>query len=288
MVIQLTLPRVDFWKKIRPLIGTLQEDTTFGMVYVPLDWTSEMRIIVRTKEEFFTDTVSREAAGLRVVVNGNYYGLSSAGKMDAALGHDPVDPSHTSVEGQLVNRGARIGGDSRPQHFYFARVPDPRPGPWLPSYTSGAGDPPGSAITAIGGVGPLIIGGLNYGTANIYTAGAPAGAPAVGQPPPAAARHLVQRSNATLTSVEAKGAATGKTIVASSTTERAILVCVQEHGAGSGRTYAALRDALKALGFTDAVFLDGSDSSMMWFKGSFRVRPGEDKDETNIVGVGFT
>jgi hypothetical protein len=159
----------------------------------------------------------------------------------------------------------------------------------LSTFESGAGDPPlsGATWSAIGGVGPLIIGGLKYGAGNLYKAGAPAGAPSAGAPPPAAAPYLTQRNNATFTSVEARPVPTGKTILASHTANQRLLIAVQGHGKTPGMNYTTIRDRLAALGFDHAVFLDGSDSAFMAVGGRMLSTPGENKDEAMVVGLGF-
>ena len=225
-----------------------------------------------------------------MVVNGNYYDVSRAGLLDAALGHDPVAATETTILGRVVDNGAVIGGQSSPSMFYFAQYflpsTDSR---YLWTYITGFGDPPlgGGTAAAIGGLGPLIIGGLRYGTQNRYRPGAPPSAPASGPPGTAATPFLVERSNNTFRSAESRPEPTGKTIMASSSTRRKLLVGVQAHGAAPGSRYATLRDTLGNLDFDHAVFLDGSDSAMMMVNGTWVVQAGEDKDETNIIGVGF-
>ena len=287
----ITLGNPSFWTLVNRSLGTVQHDRNLSLRYVVLDFRAEMRVILRTREELFTTTVNREGARARVVVNGNYYDVGFWGQLDAAIGSDPVDPSHTIVEGRLISRGAIIGGSSEPQMFYFAQMRTPA-GRY--SYTSAFGDPPAGAglgnstvQAAIGGAGPLIVGGLNYGVRNAYRPGVPPGAPARGQPPPAAAPYLVQRSNDTFRSMQREPRGTGKTILAAATGQQRIMVAIQPHGAPSGTLHDFLRDRLAARGFDHAVFLDGSDSSMMMVNGHWVEQPGSNKDETNVVGVAF-
>lgn len=107
-------------------------------------------------------------------------------------------------------------------------------------------------------------------------------------PPGAAVRDsLTQRNNQTFASVEQRGATTGKTIIAYHLHEQALLVGVQQDGRTPGQTYAAIRNGLITAGFSDAVFLDGSDSALMWFRGHSIISPGDNKDELMTVGLGF-
>ncbi len=50
----------------------------------------------------------------------------------------------------------------------------------------------------------------------------------------------------------------------------------------------SLRDKLHNVGIDNAVFLDGSDSAMLFYNNTFMIRQGPNKDETNTIGVGFS
>lgn len=71
--------------------GLLQRAGSFH--FVVFTASVSMRAIVRTEIELFTSTVARQAASFDVVVNGNYFGATDAGKFDALIGHDPVSAS---------------------------------------------------------------------------------------------------------------------------------------------------------------------------------------------------
>ena len=47
------------------------------------------------------------------------------------------------------------------------------------------------------------------------------------------------------------------------------------------------RDKLIRAGFDNAIFLDGSNSSMLMVEGIFYSSQAASKDKTNIVGIGF-
>lgn len=162
--------------------GMLQRTSSFN--YVLFLGQVSMRAIVRTREELFTTTIGRSVGAFDVIVNGNYFGLTNAGRFDAYLGNDPVPAAETLIEGRVVRAGAAAIGDSRPQGFHIAEIAEPgvngRPGRLR--YVTGLGDPPSGArtVTALGNLGPLISSGLPYGRGNRYRP--PATGPATGDP----------------------------------------------------------------------------------------------------------
>ena len=249
-----------------------------------------MRPIVRTGAELFTTTVGKVAREYDVVVNGNYFDVTVAGKFDALIGHDPVESWQTIIEGRVFRAGVPQIGTSSPNRFYIAEIAEPAAGnrPGRLRYVTGFGDPPKDAkmVSALGNVGPLISGGLPYGQGNQYRPGT--SGPPSGDPGAANRRNLTQRNDQTFTSVEQRGPTTGKTVIAYHARAQALLVGVQPHGQAPGQSYADIRAALIVAGFSDAVFLDGSDSSMLWYHGKCLIRPGEDKDELMTVGLAFT
>ncbi|MEG3088854.1 hypothetical protein [Sphingomonas sp. PB4P5] len=267
--------------------GVLQRDGS--LIFVVFTEPVSMRAIVRTRDELFTRTVAQRAHSFDIVVNGNYFGVTRGGMLDAFVGHDSVAASETIVQGQVVQAGQPTIGDSRPQRFFLAEIVEQGTGsrPGRLRYVTGFGNPPSGArtVTALGNLGPLLSGGLPYGQGNRYRPGTRG--PATGDPGPRARGNLVQRNDATFASVEKLGATTGKTVVAYHHREEALLVGVQPHGRSPGQSYSRLRDALGIAGFSDAVFLDGSDSAMLWHRGRCIVEPGEDKNELMTVGLGF-
>lgn len=248
-----------------------------------------MRVIVRTREELFTTTVGRVAGSFDVVVNGNYLGVSDGGKFDALIGHDPVPAAETSIQGRVLRAGQPEVGDARPRGFFLEEVVVPRANgrPGRLRYVTGVGNPPAgaAAVAGIGNVGPLIVGNLPYGQGNRYKPGK--SGPLTGDPGAKARADLVQRNNNTFASVEQRDTVTGKTVIAYHEREGALLVGVQPDGEPPGQSYAAIRNGLRGAGFSDAVFLDGSDSAMLWHRGRCVVRPGDNKDELMTVGLGF-
>lgn len=282
-----------FWGAVRNHRDELVHRDHLSMVAMRAS--APMDVILRTTERLFTvaapTLVGRSA---KVIINANFYDVSNSGLSDAFFGHDPVPASATTPLGQLVEGGRVVAGSSKPQMFYWAQVRTmglPAPGQSaadLRAYESGFGNPPihPGVREAIGGLGPMIIAGLKYGDGNRYRAGAPSGAPTTGAPPANAASYLIQRNNNTFKAAASLPQSTGKTVLGYAPSEGCLLVIVQQHGS-RGQRLETIRDRLFELGFTDSVFLDGSDSSCLWFDGSWRIMPGENKDETNTIGIAF-
>jgi hypothetical protein len=157
-------------------------------------------------------------------------------------------------------------------------------------YQFGFGDPPANATFAIGGAGPMIINKLPYDSVNAYkpdTATAVAnGAPVTG-PPGKFAGDLLMRSNSTYAGQEAKPIGTGKTILAYSTMQDRLIVIVQANGARNPASFDTIRDNLVSRGVDNAIFLDGSDSSMLVTHDKIKVPQGTAKSMTNTIGIGF-
>lgn len=265
-----------------------------------------MAPIIRNAEEAITTTVARQEASYDVVVNGNYYDVSYWTGIKAAAGL-AQPPANTTILGEVVEHGRVVAGDSHPDRFYLAEVknlmqrspnkPDPHkhahkkkpppPPPFL--FQVGQGDPPQGAGTeaAMGNLGPMLVHGLHYGVGNRYRA--PATGPVEGDPGPKLRDQLTQRNNKTFSKAEERDDRTGKTLVAWHAKENALLVGVEkDHDQGRpGETYTRLTQRLGAAGFTDAVFFDGSDSAMLWYKGQLVIAPGERKDNEMRVALGF-
>lgn len=302
MATEIQFSNPDFWNLVAPQEGKLLADKS--LYYVVLDHGFSMKPIVRVDYELFTQTLRREGADMKVCVNGPFYDVDPPGKRDALLGHDPVDPVETTILGKVVRNGDRMIGASSPKMFYFGQFKEPaifpfgdardrscrapRSGNGLRwSYLAGPGDPPEgvNTVSAIGGVGPMIVGATHFGTNNVYRPGATG--PKTGDPGRAARANLIQRNNETFKAADRHPPETGKAILASHTGRRKLLIAVQPHGKAPGQKYKDVAGDLVNLGFDHAVFLDGSDSVTLMVDGAMIVSPGSNKDETNILGIGF-
>jgi hypothetical protein len=190
-----------------------------------------------------------------------------------------------------------VAGSSQPDRFHVAyaavwAAPLP-PVRSAPAFRFGQGDPPsgtgaGAAEMALGGMGPIIVNGLRFGVGNLYRSGVPAGAPTTGPVPATYLPYLVQRNNNHYAAFLGRGTSVGKVAVAINRSEDMLLVLVQSSGARSGMDLDGLRDRLLALGCSDAVFGDGSDSALLVVGGTTMIAQGEDKEEATTIGLGFT
>ncbi|MFC1750981.1 phosphodiester glycosidase family protein [Pseudomonadota bacterium] len=270
-----------FWSVVNAAVsnsklGLFSDD---GLIYVAMSDMTKMVPFVRDKEELFSSTMNRHSKKYRVIINGQFYGLSNMGKADALMGDDPVDPSHTTPEGLVINDSKVVGGRAAPKMFYVANH-------WTssPTYTFNSGSAPKSASSAIGGCGPVIINGMPYGETNKFAkgiVGKQRGEPIAKNKP-----HLKQRSNSTFSSFLTRPPYTGKTLIAHNAARSKLFALVLPHGA-SGISLVGVRNKLKKAGFENAIFLDGSDSSLLMVDEAFIAKAGSNKDETNTVGIGF-
>lgn len=295
MPFSLTQGPTTFWRNANANLNTLVAQN--GLQMVMLSAQEQMTVLLRNAEQLFTDWAAANSGSAKVIINGHYYDITTAGYRDAMWGSDPIEPSETIPLGRLVNRYRQIGGSAQRQMFHLAQlnrfVGPVRAGRNPPlgtlEYETGFGAAPTDARTvhaAIGGLGPIIIGGLAYGTRNRYRSGVPSGAPTSGPPGAAAQPFLTQRSNNTYRSLAGSGNSKGKAMLAVHSTQDRLLVMIQEDGT-SGIALNTVRDRLVALGFDHAVFLDGSDSACLWHNGRWVVRPGSNKNETNTIGLAF-
>jgi hypothetical protein len=270
-----TLGDPQLWLKAKDF-KTVHNDGSLKFLVLPAS--VRMSVIHRTKEELFESTVQNAMSKSRFIcaINGIQYSVSKAGLADTLLGNDPVAASHTTADGLIFQRGVRIGR-SAPRMFYIAD--NGRQG-----YEFGAGDPPAQAQCSVGGVGPIIINGLPYGVGNVCQ---PLDCAITGPVTPNKNSILKQRNNNTYTNQQARPASTGKTVIALNSKLSKLLIIVQPQG-GVGITFDGLKAKLIRLGCDNAVFLDGSDSTMLFANGIFHVRQGSNKNETNTIGLSFS
>ena len=161
--------------------------------------------------------------------------------------------------------------------FYIVNDP-------IGGYDFGEGNPPQVGMSGVGGVGPIIINGLPYGVGNRCQL--PATCAPTGPIPAKYADSVAQRNNATYAAQQGKSTSTGKTIVATNKNAGKLLIMVQPNGK-TGLSFDAVKAGLMAAGCDNAIFLDGSDSSMLNAGGILEVPPGAHKNETNTIGLAF-
>ena len=259
--------------------------------YLVTDSNMEMIIIHRTAEELFSKTIRRICGPLNLAaaINGNVYDVTASGMMDAFAGHDSVPAKETIPIGLCVESGKVIAGKSEPARFHVSVQCPINTAPSSACYTFGQGDPP-TRGSGLGGLGPLIVARLSFGIGNHYAAGTPPGAPATGKPGAVHSPFLLQRNNNTYAAMAARGKGVGKMILAVNRTENMLLLLAQPHypaTSAGGMHLDEIRDRLARAGVDDAVFMDGSDSAILWMRGMFLISQGEDKDELTTIGLGF-
>ena len=244
----------------------------------------EMVALTRTSKELFTTFVDREAKrqGLKVVINGSFTDLGFWDNVSAAIFSDPLDPSASKPVGEVIEGGKQIAGSSSSGKFYFSQNTC-----GLDRFSSGQGDPPSSSCAAVGGLAPIVVDGLPYGTTNMYSTGVPPGAPATGDVDPKYQKYLVQKSNAMFTALEGRGTTVGKVAVGYSSAKHKLKLVIEADGDAKGIDAEKVRTMFTIDSMDNAVFMDCSNSATLWFDGSFEVRPSQHKNEYLDVAVGF-
>lgn len=278
----------NFWTKIRnstagKKVGYFRASfSTGGFAYI-VAMCDDVRMVpfVRTAEELFETTALREstANNFSVVINGPTYGLTVSGNIDAAFGSDAIPAAETLPEGNIVYKNTVLAG-SKSDMYYIANNPSQ-----LPRYVFGRGAAPTNVEAALGNMGPLIINKLPFGAKNAFTP-PQAGARTTGQPDPKNLPFLTQRSNARYGVMVGLANSSGKVVIGHSLYYRSTLIILQPEG-NIGLSITGLRDLLIGTGLDSAVYLDGSTSVMLMLDNQFIVRASSDKNETNVVGIGF-
>ncbi|MFI3199776.1 MAG: peptidoglycan-binding domain-containing protein [Methylococcaceae bacterium] len=137
----------------------------------------QMVMLVRSRKEYFTDFIVREAKanGLKVVVNGSFIDLLFASSVSVLTGSDPLEASESTPLGRVIQDGRLLAGNSSTAKFSFSQNTC-----GVEKFSASLGNPPSSSCSAIGGIAPIIIDSLPYGAVNTYKAGVPSGAPLTG------------------------------------------------------------------------------------------------------------
>ncbi|WP_051880691.1 hypothetical protein [Buttiauxella noackiae] len=234
-------------------------------------------------EELFSDTIKRAQAfgKFEVCTNACWFDVTSLGKSDALLGDDPVSANETINQGiALMGTGERYGNSS-PLMMYAAQSNNL-------SWEFGSGDVPTSGFyTGIGGMCPLIINGLKYGTGNKYSKKIDE-AIIFGKPREQDVPFLTQRNNNKYAALEKAAAAMpgmGK-VGFGVTSKGKCYVAVQSHY-NPGMSFNDFRGIFLAFNCINAVAGDGSDSVFMYRDNVFVVESAHNKVELMTIGLGF-
>jgi len=243
----------------------------------------QMTMLVRNRKEYFTDFIEREAKakGLKVVINGSFIDLSFASSVAVRARSAALDASESTPVGQIIQDGKLLAGTSSTGKFNFSQDTC-----GLEKFSASLGNPPLSACSAVGGIAPIIIDGLSYGAQNAYKVGVPKGAPLTGDVDAKFKPFLTQKSNAMFATLLARGGTVGKTAIGYSNSKQTLFILSQADGV-AGFDANGIRTILIGNNVSNAVFLDCSDSSTLYYNGKFLVRPGTDKNEFLTVAVGF-
>jgi hypothetical protein len=262
-----------------------------GVFYVALSGWAAMRPFTRPIDEPFDFTVKRLAARKRyaVIINGGMFADNSntaTSRPEMSNYRAPANTQQSALaeaKGVARDRGTVLGGLADPQTFFISWADGP-----LGGYTFGAGPVQEKTQTSIGGLGPVIFGGMKYGTVNRYRKGVPEGAALSGEPEPRHRPYLEVRGNNAYKSFAERLGSVGKVIIgfATEATTNPLRIVVQPNGVGD-TSLDEIRDQLWSDGVRNAVFLDGSDSAMLFANGKYYVHQPMQKDLTTKVAIGF-
>lgn len=265
--------KVGFFKATLPSGGPLY--------IVNMHQTIKMIPFVRTAEELFKTTAKRESTikKFKIVINGPTYGLTKSGYLDAIVGSDPVPASETLQQGRIIHNNKIIGGTRSNMYFianYLGKTN---------KYQFGKGAAPTDADAALGNMGPLIINKMPFGQVNKYNPPKPTAAK-IGRPKPMNRKYLIQRSNSRFGAMASQPDPVGKIAIGYRKDKGQLLVLLQPH-TSTGISISGLRGIALHIGLDSAVYLDGSDSVMLMLDSDTLIPQGSNKNETNIIGIGF-
>lgn len=225
-----------------------------------MDSRISMLVIRRTRKELFADTVKAFMASQpdTLAIAGCFAdnGTMKAG-VGIKVGSGLLAPDLQGNMGFIVEGGQRIG-EARPGRAFLIVDADRK-------IRIGPGDTPPDAVHGFSGLGAMILAGRKFPSNDPADQG----------------RDEFYRGQA------ARGGFGGQTVVAIAEKEGLILALAKPHG----RILALddIRDRLFESGFSDAVFLDGSDSVFWNLRGTVPdgFTQGIDKDRVTTFGLAF-
>jgi len=245
-----------------------------GVVFVQLfrPWISPL---LRKDGQTFTQTALQTNTSEKVeyTINAQQYEKTGMFSNPLSAGNN----ADWRAQGKTIYHNNPQTGRSSPGTFYASTKNN--------TVIFGQGDPPADADFAVGGGIPLIINGLKYGASNIYSKGAPAGLPLVGDPGAENRKYLLQRSNGGYPNQDNNKV--GKSILAYSSTKKSTMLVVQQNDV-NGMTLTQIRDELASKGYDNAISFDGSSSATLVKDDKTLVTPAGYKDNSIPSGVQFT
>lgn len=253
-----------FWAAIHASIAThrMKVFSDNGVIYVAMSDKSRMLPTFGSNQH----NIAQNSAG-QVGINGEFYGLSA-----------------TDSDSSAVKEGARIynrkptGGRSATQNYYIGNF-------WRgdTSYQFSQGKAPQKASASLGNCGPVIIDGIAYGA---MTRIVPKFASFVGTRTFNNIQNNVRKpTQINLPTMLKRPPYIGKTLVAHNSLHNVLFVLILPHAA-QGVRLPDVRDKLLDAKFDNAVYLDGSDSSLLRINGEFIVSDGS-KSQNNMIGLNF-
>lgn len=205
--------------------------------------------------------------------------MTKSGYIDVIAGHDPIPTQDTINQGFALLGTSKRYGNSSPLMFYIAQKIDY-------SWHAGQGDVPEKGFyTGIGGLCPLVVNGLKYGIKNLYSKKLQ-NPILIGEPNPQHKPYLIQRSNRKYLDLHGADNKAGRAGLGFDKNGNLIII-IQQHGAGGQVSYDGFRDMFISFGCISALSVDGSDSVFLWHDKKFQFKAAEDKDETQIIGIGI-
>lgn len=218
-------------------------------------------------------------ANLTVCINASWYSLTTAGSIDAVSGNDPIPSKETINEGLVLLGTGKVYGSSYPALFHIAQKLNYQ---WV--MEKGDISTKHGYYTGVGGLCPLLRNGLKYGSGNLYSKTFK-NAKAVGEPLPEHLPYLIQRNDNRYASMATKGVRSGKAGIGFNPLGHVVIIAQQD--GTNGVSLDEFRDMFVRKGCNNACLVDGNDSVFLWYSGGFKFKSAENKDETQITGIGI-
>jgi hypothetical protein len=232
-------------------------------------------IVQRNSQKALTASFPDDPNRTDYSINTQMYDRAANALYKTAMYPQPV--ALYTPQGYNVQGGNRISGRSADKTFYIARDK-------LGKWTTGMGDVPTDSDFGLGGGTPIIIGGMKYGTTNIFSEQKD-GMLQVGAVSPEHQQYLLQKSNGVY--VGQNGRTIGKTILAYRSSDGLWKLISQENGT-EGCLLDELRDHLANDGFDHVIGFDGSNSATLSKDGRTLVAPALQKDNTMPAGLNLS
>ena len=232
-------------------------------------------IVQRDSDKSLTSSFPNDPNRVDYSINTQMYDRTKDAKYATAFFPQPVNLY--TPQGFNFQGGKRISGRSSEKTFYIARD---KSGKW----TTGMGNVPKDSDFGLGGGTPIIIGGVKYGSTNIFSE-QKEGMAETGPVSPEHQQYLLQKSNGVYAGQNKS--TLGKTILAYRSSDGLWKIISQENDT-DGYTLDQLRDHLANDGFDHVIGFDGSNSSTLSNDGNILVKPALQKNNTMPSGLNLS